>query len=192
MTSNALILERFDSSGRAGGGESVLIQRARAEAYSEGFAAGSAAVEAAANEEERFLAAVRNAVETELAGIPDQVNRRMSEAFRLVLEKIFPALAQSRFAEEAAKAFAEIQVETGVASIDVAAPPDKVEPLRAVLEKLSPTGAINVTPDPELEGAVAKATWPGGGLDFNLDRAIAQCISTLEDAVKTLGNRNES
>ncbi|MFQ5562721.1 MAG: hypothetical protein ACE5FO_04035 [Parvularculaceae bacterium] len=200
MSAATLTLERFDAAGgnktdpAAAGAqaESVFMQRARAESYSEGFAAGQAAAEAETGEENKFLAAVCAAVETELAEIPVRVNRQMGDAFKLILEKIFPRLAQSVFAEEAAKAFAAIQLEAGDAAMNVSVSPAWAERLESEIEKLAPEGAIKVTADPELDGAAARAVWPGGGVEFDMDRAIAECLSKLETAVQSIENGNKS
>lgn len=187
MSALNLVLERFDShedrSSASGlNGEDIIVQRARAEAYSEGFAAGQAAAMATADEQVKFLSEVCSVLETELAEIPIRLSRQSGKAFSVVLRKILPVLAESKFAIEAAEAFNNIQITSSINSIEITVPPEKVEPLKAAIANLNTTGNLNVTSDPTLTGAVANATWQGGGMEFDLDQAIADCLTALENA----------
>lgn len=200
MRSLGLVLERFDAfdrrTNRDGAedisGESVLIQRARAEAYSEGYAAGQAVATATADEQEQLLVETCKALEAALTEIPDRLNRQTGKAFKIILEKIFPALASSHFAEEAAAVFSRIQIVTEIDEIKIAAPLDKVDALKATLEELAASEKFNVTADPALKGAVAKASWQGGGTEFNMDQAISDCVKALETVFEITGSREES
>ena len=52
--------------------------------------------------------------------------------------------------------------------------------------------SVSVKPDPTLEGAVARATWTGGGLDLDFERAARECLAVFESALKEFGSEKQS
>ena len=188
MSASLVVLERFDSKlARRDGGApgNVLEQRLRAEAFAEGYAAGEAAAAARADGESRFIAAVSAALEAQSAAGPRECARQAGEALKLILIRIFPIVADRGFAAEAAAVFARAAKDVGGA-IEIAAPADKVEPLKALLEKTAPGAPVAVIADPALKGAAAAAKWTGGGVDFDLDTAARDVIAAFDAAMKQL------
>ncbi|MBB5517309.1 hypothetical protein [Amphiplicatus metriothermophilus] len=195
MTRPALIFERFDdapgpaASDGAATGEDVALQRARAEAFAEGYAAGQTASAARADAGEQMFRAAVNAMETELASLPARLATDAAAALRIFLERLFPALAAKGFAAEAAAAFEKARRESAVNRMEVFAPAEwEGEIARALAE--AGAAMVEVKADPALEGARARAEWAGGGLDFDLEEAMTACLAALDIAAagKSDGN----
>lgn len=184
MRSAALILERFDAHAfpQIAAGDGVTEQFQSAEAYEAGFAAGKAAAESAARDLGPALAGAAQALQAELAEAPGRITSEAANALRIVLEAIFPALSQAGFAIEAAEAFARAARQTDADALEISVAPAHAEALAAELRKRAPECNFVVKEDPSLSGAAARASWPSGGVDFDLDKAVHECLSALARA----------
>lgn len=193
MRSAALYLERFDPAPAAKSLPAEMDareQRLRAEAYTEGFAAGQAA--ATANATRPLIAQTAEALANEYADAPERIAHDAAGALIIVLERLFPALAQAGFAVEAGAAFTRLADTTASPSLEIFCSPQQLEALRAELARLAPERQFTVTADPEISGATARARWSTGGVDFDLDQATEECLAALRRAVQSLESEKES
>lgn len=194
MRHAALLLERFDLVGRVhaltGPGKD-RDRQAGAEAYSAGFADGQAAAAGAAREHEALLAAAANALSAEYANAPQRIASEAAGALRIILESLFPALAEHGFAVEAAALFMRVARDTGAPSLEIFTAPDNVDLLLGELRRREAPAAIAVSADPAMSGAKARATWSSGGVDIDLDRATEECLAALERAAQSINSESE-
>ena len=197
MNAVALKLERFDPQpdGYAGAsseqGESVLMQRARAEAYAEGYAAGQAAVSGRADDHNQLAAALARAVETDIASAPARAATEAGGALKTLLEAIFPALSAQGFAAEAAAVFAG-SVSPSRGALEIAAPKQHAAAIEKMLTALAPGADFSVRADPEMSGARARAAWSGGGVELALEEATSGCLNAFEKALNALSSEKTS
>lgn len=188
MSSAALRLERFD----AGAGErhapDVREQRARAEGYAEGFAAGQAAAAKSAKNGDALQAALASALAALAEAAPDRLAQEAGDAAGRLLAHVFPALAAEGFAVEAAAAFARLAAAHDGPDIEIAAPAEACDEIKRLLGALAPDAPLRVSPETGLNGPVARAVWREGGLEFDLDRAMKECLEALRAALASLEN----
>lgn len=188
MSTAALRLERFDAPASAANeagvdpSEGIAMQRARASAFAEGYAAGQAAAAARAGEHEKHFAALARSIETEILRAPERAVADAAAAVRALLESVLPSIAREGFAVEAALAFSRAASAQGGA-VEIAAPKDFAGPIEALLRTLVPNAPITVRVDPELAGMAARAAWPGGGVDVDVDAATRGCLDALRLAL---------
>lgn len=191
MRSSALFLERFDASPGAAcdisAGESARERRARAE----GYAAGFAAAQAAAHDHAPAFAAAASAVSADYANAPRRIAKQAAGALKIILERLFPALARAGFAVEAAAAFARVTREAGASSLEIFTAPEHVDALRAELKRRAPNCEIAVTADPAAGAGAARASWSTGGIEIDLERTTTECLAALERAAQSIGNESE-
>lgn len=195
MRTPRLSLERFDAPLAPLKGESKAesgLQEARAEGYREGYAAGEAAALAGENEDTQLIAALTAALEAEAAATPERVARETGETVRILIEKLFPALAKEGFAVEAAAAVAKIAGKRRNLAIDIAVSPDEAPAVEALLGKFAPDAKVAVIADAAIDGTVARAAWENGGMDFDLEGATQECLAAFRNAVSTLKNGDRS
>lgn len=189
----AVKLERFDPSSLAtvASGEAVLLQRARAEAYAEGYAAGQAAAATRADDHARAGAQLLAALEAAIAAAPGRATAEAGGALKVLLEALFPALSAKGFAAEAAAAFAQAAQPASRGAIEIVAPRDQVAALKEWLAALAPEADIAVRADAAVSSAQARAMWPGGGVDFNLDASLSGALDAFEKALQSLASENQ-
>lgn len=190
MSAALLKLERFDAPPQIGGpaDNDVRKQQARAEAYAEGYSAGIAATSAKAGEREKLIAAIAALLETEAFDAPHRLQERAVGAVRVILETIFPTLSRAGFAVEAAAALSSLAKDSAPSSLKIATALEHAKALEILIKEISPAAAIAVKADPDITGAAAKAEWTGGGVEFDLDSAGAQCLAALESAIGKVSN----
>lgn len=190
MSASLVILERFDSHLARLNGDgapgSVFEQRLRAEAFAEGYAAGEAAAGARVDAEARFLAAVAAALDREAASAPQKLAKEAGDALTLLLIRIFPTLTEKGFAAEAAAIFARALKDSPARTLEIKAPAERVDALKALIERRGAGAPVEIIADPALAGAVAAATWSGGGLEFDLDAAARDVIAAFDSALQEL------
>lgn len=192
MTATALKLERFDPAPHAGerndNNESVLMQRARAEAYAEGYAAGQAAASGRAEEHNHLAAALARAIEREVVMAPARAMEEAGGAVKMLLQTIFPTLSEKGFAAEAASAFARAARGSGRGVIEIAVSKQHAAAVEKLFAALAPGEAFEIRVDPALAGSSARATWSGGGVEFDMDAAVAACLDAFEKAIHSLAS----
>jgi hypothetical protein len=188
-----LKLERFDppALGPPEASEhDILIQQARAQAFSEGYATGIAAYATKGNEREKFIAAATAAIEAANASAPQRVQQEAVGAAKAVLEAVFPTLSRAAFAVEAANALASLAKTGGAVALEVRAPEEHAAVIEGLIKEIG--GPITVKADEALTGAAATAVWQGGGVEFDLDRAAKECLAALERATGGISNGKQS
>lgn len=193
MKAGALKLERFDPPAHAAAvsGESVLLQRARAEAYAEGYAAGQAAAGTRADDHARRAAPLLASLEAAIAAAPGRATAEAGGALKVLLEALFPALSAKGFAAEAASAFAQAAQAANRGAIEIIAPRDQAAALKEWLAALAPEADIAVRADAAVSSAQARAIWPGGGVDFDLDAALSGALDAFEKALQSLASEKQ-
>lgn len=194
MSNSALILERFDAAAfppaeAASNGDDAL-GRARAEAYAAGLSAGKAAAIADSNIEEPAFISAAKALHEGISAAPDRIAEQAASALRILIEGLFPALAKAGFAIEAAEVFAKSIREAGQSPIEIRTSPEHADLIAQEIKRCAPGCALSVTGDDALDGAEAYVNWNAGGIDFNLDNAVRECLGALERASETI--RSES
>lgn len=194
MSAALLKLERFDGASLLAGPaeHDVKTQQARAEAYSEGYAAGVASASAKTGERERLMASVAALIEAEASAAPVRLQEQAVAATRVIIEKIFPTLTRAGFAVEAAAALSSLMKTGASPMLQITTSPEHAKSLAALLKDMSPDAAISVRGDADITDAAAKADWTGGGVEFDLDRAAAQCLAALENAIGKASNGKSS
>jgi hypothetical protein len=194
MRHAALLLERFDLVGRVhalSGPGKDRERQAGAEAYSAGFADGQAAAAGAAREQEALLVAAANALSAEYADAPQRIAGEAAGALRIILERLFPALAKHGFAVEAAALFLRVARETGAPSLEIFTAPENVDLLRGELRRREAPAAVTVSADPALSGPKARAAWSCGGVELDLGRATEECLAALDRAAQSINSESE-
>ncbi len=191
MTGMSFVLERFDDvettlSGASDDGENIRGQQERALAYAEGFAAGEATARAKSDQNIQTLKSVTEALEEKVADFHRHADASLCDGVASIISKVFPALTEKGFAAEAAAELAQTQIGSGDFSISVKAAPDHIELLRETIADLCDSGRIVVEEDPNLSNTKVVAQWEGGGIEFDADEMIQQCMGQLEKAAQQL------
>jgi|GEM_PF-3027537 len=191
MTGLSLVLERFDDaekvlSGAGGGGDSVREQQERATAYAEGYAAGEAATHSSSDKHAEVLKSITEALEEKVADFHHHANASLCDGLASIISKVFPALSEKGFAAEAASVLAQMQLGSGEFSISVKAAPDHIELLREAVADMCDSGHIVVEEDISLSDTKIIAQWEHGGVEFDTDEMIQQCLASLEKAAQQL------
>jgi hypothetical protein len=184
-----LKLERFDAPALHAPNEHDLkVQQAPAEAYGEGYAAGLAASSQKTSEREKLMSALTSLAEAQALLAPGCVKEQAVATARVIVEAVFPALSKAGFAVEAATALLSIAKEGSGATMKIFASPEHAATLEDLIKEISPNAAISVAADPSIAGGAAIAEWAGGGVEFDLDRATADCLVALESAIGKISN----
>jgi flagellar biosynthesis/type III secretory pathway protein FliH len=199
MTALNVVLERFDNAEKAlsgtsrGGDKGVRVQQQHAAAYAEGYAAGEAAAQAKSQPQVDFLKSVAEVLENQVVSFQSQADASLCDGLTAILSKAFPALSEKGFAAEAASVLAQTQIGTAGFSIVVKAAPDHIELLRDAVADLGEVARIAVEEDANLSGSMVTAEWENGGMEFDTNKVIEQCLAALEKAAQQLrdGNDNE-
>ncbi len=199
MTALNVVLERFDDAEKAFSGiprgedNDVRTQQEHAAAYAEGYAAGEAAAQAKSQPQVDFLKSVAEVLENKIASFQSQADANLCDGVAAILSKAFPALSEKGFAIEAASVLAQTQTGSTDISIVVKAPPEQIELLRDAIADFGVGAHTVVEEDAGLSGAMVVAEWQNGGMDFDTDKVIEQCLAALESAAQQLrdGNDNE-
>lgn len=193
MKGAAHFLERFDATFSPADIVSESddgLERARSEGYAAGFAAGRAAANADKDVEEPIFIAAAEALYAATANAPDEIAEQAANALRIIAESLLPTLAKAGFAAEAAQVFSRMLRDAAGGSLELRASPEQAELLAQEMKLRAPDCAITVTEDASLKGASARASWNTGGVDFDLESAVKECLSALERASETI--RSES
>lgn len=189
-----LVLERFESEAATAlhrpepEPEEDEALRAEAEARA---AEEAAAAEARAQREEALCGAVRtlaDAIEQSRNGAIQAVCSDLASAVAGAL----PGLLAEGFAKEAALACAELTETAGIGNAALRASPSDTETIIAVLEKLAPAQAIQVTADNSLPDGQVRLDWGTGGAVFDADawateirtRAAAQIDGRMNEGME--------
>ncbi len=199
MTALNVVLERFDDAEKAlsemprGGGNDARAQQQHAAAYAEGYAAGEAAATAKSQPQVDFLKSVAEALENKVVNFQSQADASLCDGLAAILSKAFPVLSEKGFAVEAASVLAQTQIGSADFSITVKAAPDRIELLRDAVAGFGEDARIAAEEDAGLSGAKVVAEWENGGMEFDTNRVIEQCLAALEKAAQQLrdGNDNE-
>jgi flagellar biosynthesis/type III secretory pathway protein FliH len=199
MTALNVVLERFDDAEKAlsgiprGGDKDARVQQQHTAAYAEGYAAGEAAAQAEAQPQADFLKSVAEILENQVANFRSQADASLCDGLTAILSKAFPALSEKGFATEAASVLVQAQSESADFSITVKAAPDHIEMLRDAVAGLDERARFAVEEDAGLSGAMVLAEWKNGGMEFDTNKVIEQCLAALEKAAQQLrdGNDNE-
>lgn len=195
MKGVSLILERFDAAAFAASDaaseDDGARERARAEGYAAGFAAGKAAAGADVDVEEPVFIAAAHALRAEIASAPDRIAEQAAGALRIMLESLLPTLAKAGFAIEASEVFARTLREAGDAALEIRTSPNQAAALEGELKLRAPGCAVSVTEDASLKGAQAHASWTSGGVDFDLESAVRDCLSALDRAGETIKSESK-
>jgi flagellar biosynthesis/type III secretory pathway protein FliH len=199
MTALNVVLERFDDTEKAlsgippGGENDARAQQEHVAAYAEGYAAGEAAAQAKAQPQVDFLKSVAEVLESKVANFQGQADASLCDGLAAILSKVFPALSKKGFATEAASVLAQTRTGPADVSITVKTAPDHIALLRDAVADLGEGARIIVEEDAELSGAMVVAEWDNGGMDFDTNKVIEQCLAALEKAAHQLrdGNDNE-
>ncbi len=199
MTALNVVLERFDDaekmlSGIPNGGENdARAQQEHVAAYAEGYAAGEAATQEKIQPQVDFLKSVAEVLESKVANFQSQADASLCDGVAAILSKAFPALSEKGFAVEAANVLVQTRVGSADLSVTVKTASDHIELLRDAVADLGESARIIVEEDAGLSGATVIADWDYGGMDFDTNKVIEQCLAALEKAAQQLrdGNDNE-
>lgn len=133
--------------------------------------------------ERAFLDAAA-ALTAELAAARARGRVEFLDAFRAIFTAVTPELARRGFAEEAAKALADVFVATAHGPVEIAAAPEHVEALTPALERKGFGKDFVIKPDETLsELRVVARVGQGGCVDFNLSSALDACGVALDNAI---------
>ncbi len=158
----------------------AAVALARGEAHATGYAEGYAAATAAAEAEDRAAVIdLRESVQD--LELSQQAARAEAIAgLRPVIEALArvaaPQAAEAGFDAMLAEAVAARLAGASGQKLLVRAAPERVEGLALRLGE-----AVEVRPDPSLEGARARLEWTGGGLDCDVEG----CLATARAAIET-------
>ncbi len=192
MSENVMILEQFDDGAGGLDPASVRAQQERAADYAEGFAAGEAAALSRAMEQNKQLQIAADALEQKLAAFDDTAAAYLCEALAAAVAKIFPALTEKGFAQEAAAAMDDIVQKSDAARVVVKTAPDKLETVNAAISALPIASRATVVEDETLSGFEIRAEWSHGGIAVDTEKATALFIASLEQAMQELRDEGKN
>ncbi len=193
MTALNVVLESFDGAENAfskmsKGGEGVHAQQERAAAYAEGYAAGEAAALAKPDPQTELLKSVAGVLEKKAAEFQNNADANLCDGIAAIISKVFPALSEKGFAAEAVSVLAQTQISNTGLPIVVKTAPEHIELLRDAVTGFCESVQIEAEEDAGLSGAMVVAEWERGGMDFDTDKVIEQCLAALENAAQQLRN----
>jgi len=177
---------RFEDFGEGGGRPSTrareieaAVARARGEAQAAGYAEGYAAATAAAE------AADRAAVIDLRESVQDlELSQQAARAEAIAnLRPVIEALARVAAPQAAAAGFDAMLAEAVAARLAGAAAPRltvRAAPERVEGLTLRLGDAVEVRPDPALEGARARLEWAGGGAECDVEGCLAAARAAIE------------
>ena len=169
--------------------QDVFAQRIKAEAYAEGFAAGEANANAQQENDLKFLNGVSDAIETCVDSFSAQIDARICDALRVLLERAFPKISECGFAVEAIDAVKQAIVVSQKPTINVNVSPDRVPLLTEMLGREGLSESIKLSPDPSKTNSQATIEWSNAGFDMDIDKTCEHLLDMLERIVQ---NYNEN
>lgn len=187
MTLLNVVLENFDGElVKDGQSNDVRLQQAKAAAYAEGFTAGETAATARYQSESDFVAKAVEAIKGDFESVRDEQTAEVCDAFKQLVEKIFPGLAEIGFAEEAAATIRRINSFkfNGTATISVA--PARVDLIEKIIADAGGNQMISVKDDDAQSTLALSARWESAGMDFDLEQSMTECLKALEAALANL------
>ena len=186
MTSAIAFFERFDDGVNGADPMRSREQERREADYAEGFAAGEAAALSRAMEQNEQLRRAASALERKLEEFDNTAAGVLCDALASAAAKIFPALAEKGFAQEAAVSLNEIAASENTAELVIKTAPGKDEHARAAISGLEIAERSTVVEDEQLSGLAIGAEWRGGGVNFDTEKAISMFIASLEQVAGEL------
>ncbi|MBT8473298.1 MAG: hypothetical protein HKN14_13050 [Marinicaulis sp.] len=190
MSEVSVKLDQFDDPALPVGGDEqdVFTQRIKAEAYAEGFAAGEARANTQQENDLKFLNGVSDAIATCVDSFPAQIDARICDALRVLLETAFPKISEHGFAVEAVGAIKQAIVVSNKPTINVNVSPDRVPLLVEMLGREKLSESVKLSPDPSKTKSQATIEWSNAGFDMDIDKTCEHLLDMLERIVQ---NYNE-
>ncbi len=203
MSQIALVLERFDAFDEepstsplaADAEQTALVQRARAEAYAAGFAAGQVASDNIAAAEERHnehLVRLIGGCECIMERLNESAHDftpMLSDVIQLLLQRLFPRLTELGFAEEISAIAAKYVQRPNPPRLELRTSPCALTKVSAALERRGLASQVEVRPQTGLADAEAEIIWAKGGVSINFDAMIAEADAALQ---RILGSQKKN
>lgn len=192
MTVLGLALERFDAADGPEKGQALNVreQQLRASAYAEGFAAGEAAARDKAAPDEDLLKSLISAFEAQANGFHGQVEAQLCRSLSLLVEKLFPALAEKGLAHEVSAIFSRLNIPHTEEPVSLAINPAQADKVREMFRDFGAGEQIAIVEDDSLSESAAAISWTGGGVHMDIQNAVEECLNALETAAQQLTSEN--
>lgn len=190
------LFENFDADLEKDGEKSsarddTQMQELKAQAYEDGFKAGTAAAKSRRESDDGYLKAICASLEAQNDVFQKQITADFCRILGAAIEKILPAMASAGFERDAIRFVHEAierQRENGF-TLEVA--PHRQEVIREAFSDLIAAGTIKIKCDEALGDLQIVARWETSAYDYNIQEAIDQYLLSLRDAERKLTKENE-